>query len=92
MPNLALSAETVCEGLTVQAAAKQFSAAHTTFQRHLDDHKISGNEQLFYSNKRGLWTVFLTEEEDKLTDYIIPASDIHYGLTRSNEVSLSVCK
>jgi hypothetical protein len=73
MSNLALPAEALCKGLTVRAAAKQFSAAHTTFQRHIDQ-KRSGNEQPFYSNTCALWTVFLTYEEGKLTDYITTAS------------------
>jgi hypothetical protein len=51
-------------------------------QRHLDDHKKSGDEQFFYSNKCAVWTAFSTEKEGKLPDYITTASHNHYGLSR----------
>jgi hypothetical protein len=41
-----------------------------------------GNEQFFCSSKCAVWTVFSTEEEGKMIDYITTASHIHYGLTR----------
>jgi hypothetical protein len=46
------------------------------------DHKKSGNEQFFYSNKCAVWAVFSTEQEGKLAEYIITASHIQCGLTR----------
>jgi hypothetical protein len=51
------------------------------FRNDLDDKK-SGNEQFFYISKCTVWTVFSTEEEGKLVEYIITARHIHCGLTR----------
>jgi hypothetical protein len=60
----------------------QFTVAYTTLQRHLADHKRTGNEQFFYSKKCAVWTLFSTEEEGKLIDHIPIADHVSYGLTR----------
>jgi hypothetical protein len=57
--------------------------------KHLDNHKKSGNEHFFYSNKCALWTAFSTEGEWKLIDYITTASHVHYGLTRKEVMKLT---
>jgi hypothetical protein len=70
-----LAVEAVYKGLAVSAATKQFGVACTTLQRQLDDHKKRGNEQFFYSsNKCAVLSVFSTEQEGKLIDYITTAS------------------
>jgi hypothetical protein len=89
IPNLALTAEAAHKGLAFQAAAKQFSSACTTLQKHLYDHKRSGNEQLFYSYKRAVCTVFSTEEKGKLMDYTTTARNIYYELTRKEVMKLA---
>jgi DNA invertase Pin-like site-specific DNA recombinase len=46
------------KGLLVRAVAKQFNVSHTTLQRHLENHKRSGNEKFACTNKCAVWTVF----------------------------------
>jgi hypothetical protein len=66
--------------LSVGAVADQFNVSHTTLQRQLENHVRSGNGKFEYSNKCAVWTVFPGEEEHKFIDYIIRASNMHYGL------------
>jgi hypothetical protein len=75
-----MAAEAVHKGLAVRAAAKDFKCIHNRSETFLIIK--SGNEQFFYSNKCTVWTVFSTEEVDKLVEYITTASHIHCGLTR----------
>jgi hypothetical protein len=70
-----LAVKAVYKGSDVSRATNQFSVACTTLQRQLDHHKRRGTEQFFYnSNKCAVLTVFSTEQEGKLIDYITTVS------------------
>jgi hypothetical protein len=72
-----------------QLKQNSFSAACITLQRHLDEHKRCGTEQLSYCNKCAVWTVLSSDDEGKFIDYITTASHIHYGLTTKEILELA---
>ena len=86
---LILAIEAVRNGSPVRVASRQYNIARTTLQRHLDAHQAGGNEIFSYTNRCAVWKVFSDEEEQQLVDYIITASNMHYGLSRKEVVLLA---
>lgn len=79
--------------MSVRNPAKQWNVSRTTLQKHFDAHVGSGNEEFLYKNNCSIHQVFTKEEVLCLWDYLLTASSMHYGLTKTNlKTAISVCK
>ncbi|XP_026315200.1 uncharacterized protein LOC113226693 [Hyposmocoma kahamanoa] len=69
--------EEVSKGSKIKTTANKYNIPRSNLQRYLKQEFVKDNASRFVSSQ-----IFTTEEEEKLVDYMMVSSKLHYGLTK----------
>lgn len=69
--------EEVSKGSKIKTTANKYNIPRSNLQRYLKQELVKDNASRFVSSQ-----IFTTEEEEKLVDYMMVSSKLHYGLTK----------